>query len=169
MKNITTLILLCFSLFISNEVIGQNVLLDEIVSAGELSLFPDINNKNNYYYLLDKARISTKANGEPNFTFVEYVDRDSESSDISGIDDAPGGGFFHALIEFNVSDEMLSVARADLRRINSNAKIMGPALYDFGTVKLITSLIDKDGNFIEQVAGFGASPILENQAVAVSI
>ena len=169
MKNIAKLIPLCIALLLSTQGIGQNALLDEIIQAGELSLFPDINNKNNYHYLLDKARIATKPNGDPNFTFVEYVDRASESSDISGIEDAPGGGFFHALIEFNISDEMLAVARADLRRINSNAKIMGPALYDFGTVKLITSLIDKDGNFIEQVAGLGAAPILENQGAAVSI
>lgn len=169
MKNILKLSLLCLTLLFSSQIIAQNALLDEIVQAGELSLFPDINNKNNYYYLLDKARIATKPNGDPNFTFVEYVDRDSKSSDISGIEDAPGGGFFHALIEFNVSDEMLSVARSDLRRINSSAKIMGPALYDFGTVKLITSLLDTDGNFIQQVAGLGAAPILENQGVAVSI
>lgn len=169
MKNIAKLIPLCIALLLSTQGIGQNALLDEIVQAGELSLFPDINNKNNYHYLLDKARIATKPNGDPDFTFVEYVDRTSESSDISGIEDAPGGGFFHALIEFNVSDEMLAAARADLRRINSNAKILGPALYDFGTVKLVTALEDKDGNFIEQVAGLGAAPILENQGAAVSI
>ena len=169
MKNILKLSLLCLTLLFSSQIIAQNALLDEIVQAGELSLFPDINNKNNYYYLLDKARVSIKPNGDPNFTFVEYVDRDSKSSDISGIEDAPGGGFFHALIEFNVSDEMRAAAATDLRKINSSAKIMGPALYDQGTVKLITSLEDKDGNFIQQVAGLGSAPILENQQVAISV
>lgn len=169
MKNIAKLSLLCLTLLFSSQIIAQNALLDEIVQAGELSLFPDINNKNNYYYLLDKARISIKPNGDPNFTFVEYVDRVSKSSDISGIEDAPGGGFFHALIEFNVSDEIRATAATDLRKINSSAKIMGPALYDQGTVKLITSLEDKDGNFIQQVAGLGSAPILENQQVAISV
>jgi len=150
---------------------AQQILLDEPVSAGELTLFKSLSNPNHYYYLLDKPRLAIHTNGEPQFSFVRYV-KNEEIGDVvdkSIRESQFGGGIVHALVEFAVSDAQKSNAENDLKRINGAGKIVGPIVYKSGTIALITSVAKTDGGMAEQVVGLGNAPVLENQKSAVSI
>jgi hypothetical protein len=50
---------------------AQPINLDNPVKAGELTVFPDIGNANNYYYLSDKPRLAKDANGKYQFLFFK--------------------------------------------------------------------------------------------------
>ncbi len=53
---------------------AQPINLDNPVKAGELTLFPDIGNANNYYYISDKPRLAKSPAGKYQFSFLRYVE-----------------------------------------------------------------------------------------------
>jgi len=170
MKHILLTIVLLSALWVSTKA-QQQILLDEPIRAGELTLFKSLSNPSEYYYLPDKPRLAKHSNGNPQFSFVRYVKNEESdgSSDEGIIDSEQGGGILHALVELSVSDEQLRRAETSLQRLNGNAKIVGPVAYKSGAIGLVTTVANADGGMAKKVVGLGSAPVLENQRSAVSV
>jgi len=150
-------------------VFTQNIILDKIVKAGELTLFQSIDDENVYYYLSDKLRLATHENGIPKFSFLRYVENVRSGATEAEAREGMGGGIVHAVVSLSVTEEQLREARQELRRINSSGRIEGPIMYQGGTVALISSFRNEQGDLTEQVIGLGKSPVLDGQQAAVSV
>lgn len=146
---------------------AQEVVIDRQVRAGELTLFPSAANPNQYYYVADRARLATNADGRPAFSFLRYVEP-AASADTDA-DKAAGGGIVHAVVELGVPDDVLDDARSELRRVNPNGTIAGPVAFKSGTFALISSFAAPGSEFTDQVLGVGKAPLLENAKAAVSL
>lgn len=155
---------LLFMLCMVQSLQSQQILLDLPVKAGELTLFPDLTDRNSYYYLSDKPRIAVDASNKPQFSFLKYAFRDKRAGT-----DTDGGGIVHAVIQLAVTDEQLNAARQELRRVNSSGVIKGPIVYRGGTIALISSFAKADGELSKQVLGIGKAPILDGQKAAISV
>lgn len=168
-KTLYMLVALCIAPIATRA--QQQILLDKPVRAGELILFPDLNNRSNYYYLPDKPQLASHPTGDPIFSFLRYVkNEETDAGSNDGISEsAVGGGIVHALLELKVSDKMIKDAERALSRVDSNGKIIGPVVFKSGTVSLISSVAKPDGEFEAKVCGLGNAPILENQRSAVSV
>ena len=145
---------------------AQQILLDKPVRAGEITVFPEVGNDNNFYYLPDKLRLARHSTGRPQFSFLRYVEN---TSGAEATDEAEGGGIVHAVVELRVTPEQLTEARQQLRRIRPNGTIVGPVVYKGGTIALITSFNAENGELTKQVIGLGKAPVLDGGRAAVSI
>lgn len=163
------IILMCLFGLLSVPLSAQDILLDEPVRAGELTLFQSLRKPNEYRYVSDKPRLAKHPNGKPQFSFIRYVSNKSSAPGEEDITEGEGGGIIHAVIELKVTDDQLAEARRQLRRINPNGTIVGAAPYTGGTVALISSVADPDAGFSRKVLGVGKAPILDGQRAAVSI
>jgi len=161
--------MICFLLgMLSKASFGQSILIDNPVRAGELTVFPDVKDGNKYYYLPDKPRLALHPNGEPQFSFLRYVDNVS-SEGAEDQKEGEGGGIVHAVVELNVTDDQLSEAKGALRQINPSGEIVGPVIYEGGTIALISSVANEESGFTKKVIGLGKAPILDGQKAAISI
>lgn len=142
---------------------SQKVMLDEPVKAGPLTVFPDVSDKNAFYYVTDKPRIATAANGKPKFSFLKYVDNNVANKE------GDGGGLVHAVVVLEVTEEHRKLAERELQRIKPGAVLKGPILFTDGTIALISSIANKDGEFTKQVLGIGKAPILDGHQAAISV
>lgn len=149
--------------------LSQQILLDKPVKAGELTLFPDLNDQNAYYYLSDKPRIGLDDKGRPQFSFLRFVENKSSDSDEKEKKEGEGGGIVHAVVQLGVTEDQLRDARTALRRINNRGKIEGPVVYRGGTIALISSFTNTEGELTKQVIGLGKAPILDGQKAAISM
>ena len=148
---------------LTQTVMAQKVMLDEPLKAGPLTLFPDINDPKVFYYVTDKPRIGTGANGKPQFSFLKYVDNDPANKE------GAGGGLVHAVIVLEVTEEHRKQAERELQRIKPGSTLRGPILFTDGTIALISSIANKDGEFTKQVLGVGKAPILDGHKAAISV
>ena len=148
---------------------AQDILIDEPVRAGELTLFQSLRKPGEYRYVSDKPRLAVHPNGKPQFSFIRYVSNQSSAPGEEDITEGEGGGIIHAVIELQVTDDQLAEARRQLRRIDPAGTIVGAAPYTGGTVALISSVADPDAGFSRKVLGVGKAPILDGQKAAVSI
>ena len=164
-------ILLCLILLAGYKLTAQDILLDKIVRAGEVTLFQSLSNPNEYYYIPDKIQLGTHPDGSPQFSFIKYARNSSPTgTSASGFSEtSDAGGILHALVMIKVPNELVSEAQRELRRVNQNGKIMGPIIFKSGKVALISSIIGSDGELTKKVVGIGNAPILEGGKAAVSV
>ena len=151
---------------------AQSIVLDKLVKAGDLTLFPDIYNEDEYYYIPDQVRVAKNNSGKPEFSFLRWVENESSSDAVEDSykdTEGAGGGIVTALIELYVSDEQKQEAEQELRRINSKAKIKGPVMARSGTVALVSAFNNENEEFTQQVLGLGPAPVLDGQKTSVSI
>lgn len=148
---------------------AQQILIDKPVKAGELNLFPDLNNENNYYYVADKVRLATDASGTPQFSFLRYVENVRSGADQPEAREGEGGGIVHALVTLGVTPEQLDAARRELQRLKPAATIQGPVVFKSGRFGLVSSFADTKGNLTKQVVGLGSAPLLDGEKAAISI
>ncbi len=167
-KNIYICLILCIGWM--SFVNAQAIVLDELVKAGDLTLFPSIYNQNEYYYLSDQVRLAKDDNGKPQFSFLRWVENQSTTTEDNYKDtEGAGGGIVTALVELKVSDEQKQEAEQELRRINPRGKIKGPVMYRGGTVALVSAFNAENEEFSQQVLGLGPAPVLDGQKASVSI
>ncbi|AHM59356.1 hypothetical protein D770_05445 [Flammeovirgaceae bacterium 311] len=159
---------LCFSLSYL-ELKAQQLNLDNVVKAGELTLFQEVQNENAYYYLTDKPKLAKDENGKPKFSFLRYVKNVRSGAEEAELREGEGGGIVHAVVELSVSEDQLQEARQALKRIDPNAVIKGPVVYRSGTIALISSFANADGDLTKQVIGLGKAPIIDGQQAAISV
>ena len=145
---------------------AQQIILDKPVRAGDITVFPEVGNENNYYYLPDKLRLAKTADGKPQLSFMRYVENTSGPDATS---EAEGGGIVHAVVELSVTPQQLNAARQQLRRVKPNGVIVGPIVYKGGTIALVTSFNKESGELTKQVIGLGKAPVLDGEKAAVSI
>jgi len=168
---INTLIITSCALMFVSQISAQRILLDKPVRAGQLTLFPEVDDEDTYYYLPDKPQLAKNDQGEPSFSFTRYVKNvlSDGSSAESILESGTGGGIVHCLVELSVSDEMIKEAEQSLRRVNGSGKIVGPVIFKSGTVALISAVAQEGGKMTETVVGLGSAPVLENQKSAVAV
>ncbi len=148
---------------------AQQILLDKPVKAGELTLFPDLNNESIYYYVPDKARVATDANGTPQFSFLRYVENVRSGGGQPEAREGEGGGIVHALVTLGVTPEQLADANRELQRVKAGARIQGPIVFKSGRFALVSSVTDTKGNMSKQVVGLGNAPLLDGEKAGISI
>jgi hypothetical protein len=147
---------------------AQPINLDRPVKAGELTVFPDIGNPTQYYYISDKPKLATDANGKPQFSFLRYAENAISTADQPG-NAAEGGGIVHAVVSLEVTQDQVREAQRELQRIVPNAKLVGPIVYKSGKFGIVSSFKDPNGGLSKQVVGLGNAPVLDGQKAAVSI
>ncbi len=155
-------------LAISSIVSAQQVVIDKPVRAGELTVFPAMEDENIYYYLPDKLRLATDANGKQQFSFLRYVEN-IRSGPGEEAREGTGGGIVHAVVELLVTPEQIAEARNALRRINSDGIIQGPVIYSGGTMAIVSSFANTEGDLTKQVVGIGKAPLIDGHKAAVSM
>ncbi len=148
---------------------AQKVLLDEPVRAGKLTLFPAVDNPDHYYYLLDQVRLARHENGEPEFSFLRYVQNEKSKPGDKDLEEGQGGGIVHAVVELFISKEDIREAERELRRVNPNGAVKGQLLYERGTISLISSFKNDNKEWVKRVLGFGTVAIMANHGMAMSI
>ena len=160
---------LCLLVGLTLPVHAQQVLLDKPVKAGELTLFPDLNDETTYYYISDKPKLATDANGRPQFSFLRYVENVRTGADQAEAREGDGGGIVHALVALAVSPEQIREAQRALQRVKPGAKLQGPVVYRSGKFGLVSSFKDPDGKLSSKVVGLGNAPILDGEKAAISM
>ncbi len=167
----TLLYMVLSALLIVNDLSSQQIILDSPVKAGELTLFPEMDNPNNYYYLSDKPKIATGANGKPQFSFLRYIEntKTATSTTTGSKSEGEGGGIVHAVISLDVTPAQVATAEQGLKSLNSAGKIQGPIIYTGGMIALISSIAQPNGEFTKTVLGLGKAPILDGQKASVSV
>lgn len=145
------------------------VLLDEPVRAGELTLFPSYDDDKVFYYVLDKARLAEDENGRKQFSLLRYVDNKASAANDPESTEGEGGGILHALVTLEVTQEQIRDAQRELQRVRPGARIQGPVIYKSGKFALISAFADENGDLTEKVLGVGSAPILDGQKAAVSL
>lgn len=148
---------------------AQQILLDKPIKAGELTVFPDLNDETVYYYVSDKPRLSLDANGQPQFSFLRYVDNVRTGADQPEAREGDGGGIVHALVSLSVTADQIRDAQRALQRAKPGAKINGPVVFRSGKFGLVSSFKDPDGKLSTKVVGLGNAPILDGEKAAVSM
>lgn len=148
---------------------GQHVILDFPVRAGDLVLFPSLNDENAYYYVSDKPNLAEDENGRPQFSFLRYVENVASGATEAERDEGEGGGILHALVALSVSDDQRREAERELRRIKPGARVIGPLLFKSGQFGLVTSFTNPEGGLSTQVVGLGNAPLLDGEKAAVSM
>jgi hypothetical protein len=73
MRILAAAALLVASLLAGSQALAQAVFLDKPVQAGELILFPDINNPKAFYYLPNKIVLGKNKDNTPQFSFLRWV------------------------------------------------------------------------------------------------
>ncbi len=160
---------IALSIGFAGRAAGQQILLDKPVRAGELTLFPDLNDETVYYYISDKPHLSMDAAGRPQFSFLRYVENVRSGADQPEAREGEGGGIVHAVVALAVTPEQIQTAQRELQRIKPGAKIQGPVVYKSGKFGLVSSFKDTKGNLTTQVVGLGNAPILDGEKAAVSM
>ena len=151
---------------------AQDIILDKIVRAGEVTLFQSVSNPNEYYYIPDKIQLGKHPDGTPQFSFTKYAKNSGASATPSSTgfsETSDAGGIVHALVTIKVPEELVRNAQRELQRVNPNGKIIGPIVFKSGKVAIISSIIGSDGTLTKKVVGIGNAPILEGSKAAVSV
>jgi hypothetical protein len=148
---------------------AQPIIIDKPVRAGELTLFPSMEDEDKYYYLPDQLRLATDKNGDPQFSFLRYVENVRSAPGEAEIREGIGGGIVHAVISLSVTPEQIAEAKNQLRQINGEGTLEGPVIYSGGTMAIISSFVNPEGDLTEQVVGIGKAPLIDGQKAAVSI
>ncbi|CAH1211298.1 conserved hypothetical protein [Candidatus Nitrotoga sp. BS] len=172
-KIIAPILGVLFCLLSGTNVLALNIALDHPVRCGKLQCFPDTTNKNEFYYLPSDPHVSFRENGKPEFSFLRYVKNKADSgSEMGGITEAEGGGIVHFLVDYTVSDKLLSEANKALKKDNPDAVLRGPIMFESGNFALVSSFNTDNGKSTEltrQVIGVGRAPLIEGLKAAVSM
>lgn len=148
---------------------AQSVLLDRPVRAGELVVFPEVNDPNAYHYVVDKPRLATDAAGRPQFSFLRYVENVRSGPGQTEARTGQGGGIVHAVVALGVSPEQVAAAQRELQRSRPSARLVAPLVFESGRVGLVSSFADPKAGLSTHVVGIGRAPLLDGQKAAVSI
>ncbi len=162
-----TLVLMVLLSVIGNAV-AQELLLDQMESAGGLKLFPVYGDEKKFYYMPDKVEIPKGRDGKQQFSFLKFVN-DDEGSGEGGIQKVDGGGLVTFLINFAVPNQTVQRAQSELQRKVPGAQIAGPLNYREGTFALVSEFQQEDGDWAKRVLGLGKAPVMEGHKAAVSI
>lgn len=166
-RTLASLLLIAGSIAAPALASAQQILIDEPVRAGDLTLFGALDDESTYFYVVDRPRLATDESGRPQFSFLRYVQNVRGPGEEAG--EAEGGGILHALVTLSVGEEQLRDAQRALQRIRPGARIQGPIVFKSGKFALVSSFADTEGNLTTQVVGLGNAPLLDGEKAAISL
>lgn len=137
------------------------IVLDKQVSAGDLTLFPELGNPDKFYYLPNQPRLKTREDGTPVISFLRYVKNGPDGKETDQ------GGVLHLLFGIEVTDDQLAEAKKELRKKLPEAVIAGPVIYRSGTVEIVTS--EPADKTKKRVCGVGSAPVMDGDYIAVAV
>lgn len=135
-----------------------------------VQLLQDSNDPSAYYYLPDYPRLATKEDGDFELMCMKYIGQGGNTS----------GGLFHALIQFDLPEDILKAVEKELTEKKGGAKIVGPvplqqAMKDGGDgiagFKIVSSIlnnVDGDNPFTQNVITSGHAPLYKNSKAAIA-
>lgn len=135
-----------------------------------VQLLQDSNDPSAYYYLPDYPRLATKDDGDFELMCMKYIGQGGNTS----------GGLFHALIQFDLPEDILKAVEKELTEKKGGAKIVGPvplqqAMKDGGdgiaSFKIVSSIlnnVDGDNPFTQNVITSGHAPLYKNSKAAIA-
>ena len=155
-------------LMASASVWAQEVLLDQMQEAGGLKLFPVYGDPTTFHYLPDRIVIPEGTDGKKQFSFLKFAN-DEKGSGAGRTQAVGGGGLVSFLVSFQVDDQAVQNAQAELQGKVAGAKIAGPINYRQGTFALVSNFQQENGDWTQRVVGLGKAPLMEDHKAAVSI
>ena len=156
----------------TGSVLSQEILLDEFERIGDITCFRSYDNELVYYYLPNRPHLALDENGEPEFSFLKYVQNvklPAGQDSKGGIQEAVGGGVVHFLVSYGFPEEEIRKAEAKLRKKIKKSRIAGPIIFRSGTFGLVTSITDKESGLSRSLVGIGRAPLIEGNRAAVSM
>jgi hypothetical protein len=159
-------ILILAFIALCQSVMAQSINLDKPTRVGNLIVFPDVQDDKMYYYMPDKARLAIGPDGNPQFSFLRYVEN-KRAEDITREGD--GGGIVHAVVSLEVPAEDIRIAERNLKRIKADAIIKGPIVYKACRFSIVSSFKEENGDFTKKVVGLGTGPVLDGGKAAISM
>jgi len=159
MKKIV-IVLSCIFLF-GSALLRADILLDKApLQVGNAILLRDHTSPNSYYYMPNRPRIATWPDGTPKLTFLKYTKAGEQELK---------GGILHFFVTYSLTPQELQRVRAELQKIDKNAKLKGPIIFKKGTFGVISAAVGEGGAFTRKVIGEGKAPLVSGSEVSVSI
>jgi hypothetical protein len=148
---------------------AAHIILDKPIHAGDLVVFPSLDDPKVYYYISDQPHLAVDENGNPQFSFLRWVENVRSGAEEAEAREGGGGGIVHALVELSVTKEQIQDAQRELQRTVPGAKIAGFVPFSSGIFGIVSSFKDPKGGFSTQVLGLGKAPLLDGEKAAISI
>lgn len=139
-------------------------LFETAVQAGDNTFFRDARDEHAYHYAPTGLRVAEDRDGEPQFLFVKYMRAAEEDGD-----DRTQGGLLHALLTWGLDGDALERARAAVRRLDAEARLIGPVSIEKGEVAVVSAAAAADGGFVRQVVGTGTCSMLPGGRCALGM
>ncbi len=157
-------------LLVSCSVYAQVKLDEGRLLINGIQLLQDSNDPSSYYYLPDYPRLSLKDNGDFELLCMKYVGQGGNAS----------GGLFHALIQFDLPEEVLNDLEKELEKRTGGGKIVGvvpmkQAMKDgedgIAGFKIVSSILNNTGGedpFTANVITSGHAPLYAGSKAAIA-
>ncbi len=174
MPQINTILLLIFSCIFCTSITSIYAIpkYDEgaLIIKG-VQLLQDRDDKNAYYYLPQYPRLAQKADKSFEFLCIKYNGKTKENN----------GGLFHALIEFSLPEDILMTLDKELKKINKEARIIGPVPLmenqqkegeevepSFRIISAVLSSVEGKNAMTSKVISSGRAPITPGSKAAIA-
>lgn len=135
-----------------------------------VQLLQDSNNPDSYYYLPDYPRLALKDDGDFDLLCMKYIGQGGKAS----------GGLFHALIQFDLPEEVIQSVEKELKERTGSGKIAGvvpmkQAMKDgedgIAGFKIVSSILNNtegDDAFTANVITSGHAPLYKDSKAAIA-
>lgn len=170
MKRITVTITILLLFVCASSLHAQQIMIDRGVKAGDLWCFPLLTDSLVYQYLPSDARLGTDDSGQPQFSFLRYVDNAKDTTaGNNSITKAGGGAILNFLVLYETPAKKVQAAKQALKEIlhNDEVTLRGPLIFSSGRYALISSIIT-NGKEENKLLATGNAPVLEGSRIALS-
>ncbi|TVZ14879.1 hypothetical protein [Maribacter sp. MAR_2009_72] len=135
-----------------------------------IQLLQDSNEPNAYYYIPDYPRLALKEDGDFELLCMKYVGQGGNAN----------GGLFHALIQFDLPEEVIADLEKELEKRTGGGKIVGvvpmqQAMKDgedgIASFKIVSSILNNTGGedpFTSNVITSGHAPLYAGSKAAIA-
>jgi hypothetical protein len=171
MKRIATLLILFFIFADAASLRAQQIMIDRGVKAGDLWCFPLLSDSLTYMYLPSDAHLGTDDLGQPQFSFLRYVDNAKDTTAKNNtITQAGGGAILNFLVLYDTPEKKVSDAKRALKEVlhSDDVVLKGPLIFTGGRYALISSILNASGKEEEKLLATGNAPVLEGSRIALS-
>lgn len=136
-----------------------------------VQLLQDSNKDEVYYYVPQYPTLSVREDGDFELMCIKYIGQGGNSS----------GGLFHALIQFDLPEDLLKAVDKELKELKGNSAIIaGPVpmtqvmkdgengIAGFKIVSSILNNVEGDNPFTQNVITSGHAPLYKNSKAAIA-
>lgn len=158
-------------MFIGYSLPAQQIMIDRGVRAGDLWCFPLLTDTLTYLYLPSDAHLGTDNSGQPQFSFLRYVNNEKDTTaGNNSITKAGGGAILNFLVMYDTPEKKINEAKQKLKDVvhNDEVKLRGPLVFSEGRYALISSITNSKGKEETKLLATGNAPVLEGSRIALS-